>query len=146
MTFITIISFSCESKNSQPNIILVLVDDQGWTDSSVRMMKDREDSRSDFYETPNIDSLANMGYRFTQAYSAHPVCSPTRAAIMTGKHPTRLNITDWIPGQDPRDKILLGPSDLHELTLEENTIAETLQKQGYKTFFAGKWHLGDTGL
>ncbi len=122
----------------QTNVLFILVDDLGWKDLSCY--------GSSFYETPNIDRLASMGNRFTQAYSAHPVCSPTRAAIMTGKHPTRLNITDWIPGQDPRDKILLGPSDLHELALEENTIAETLQKQGYKTFFAGKWHLGDTGF
>lgn len=122
----------------QTNVLFILVDDLGWKDLSCY--------GSSFYETPNIDRLASMGSRFTQAYSAHPVCSPTRAAIMTGKHPTRLNITDWIPGQDPRDKILLGPSDLHELALEENTIAETLQKQGYKTFFAGKWHLGDTGF
>ena len=114
----------------QTNVLFILVDDLGWKDLSCY--------GSSFYETPNIDRLASMGSRFTQAYSAHPVCSPTRAAIMTGKHPTRLNITDWIPGQDPRDKILLGPSDLHELALEENTIAETLQKQGYKTFFAGK--------
>ena len=94
----------------QTNVLFILVDDLGW--------KDLSSYGSYFYETPNIDRLANMGYRFTQAYSAHPVCSPTRAAIMTGKHPTRLNITDWIPGQDPRDKILLGPSDLHELTLD----------------------------
>ena len=122
----------------QTNVLFILVDDLGW--------KDLGCYGSSFYETPNIDRLANMGYRFTQAYSAHPVCSPTRAAIMTGKHPTRLNITDWIPGQDPKDRKLLGPSDLHELALEETTIAETLQKQGFKTFFAGKWHLGDEGF
>mgnify|MGYP006228802459 FL=1 len=65
ITFITIMSFSCKSKNIQPNIILVLVDDQGWTDSSVRMMKDREDSRSDFYETPNMERMANEGLVFS---------------------------------------------------------------------------------
>ena len=101
---------------------------------------------SSFYETPNIDRLADMGFRFSQAYSAHPVCSPTRAAIMTGKHPTRLKITDWIPGQNPQNRKLLGPTDLHALPLEETTLAEALHQQGYKTFFAGKWHLGDEGF
>ena len=75
--FITIISFSCESKNIQPNIILVLVDDQGWTDSSVRMMKERDDSKSDFYETPNMERMANEGLVFSSAYAPAPVLSPT---------------------------------------------------------------------
>ena len=114
------------------------MDDLGWKDLSCY--------GSSFYETPNIDRLADMGFRFSQAYAAHPVCSPTRAAIMTGKHPTRLNITDWIPGQNPQNRKLLGPTDLHALPLEETTLAEALQQQGYKTFFAGKWHLGDEGF
>ena len=114
------------------------MDDLGWKDLSCY--------GSSFYETPNIDRLADMGFRFSQAYAAHPVCSPTRAAIMTGKHPTRLNITDWIPGQNPQNRKLLGPTDLHALPLEETTLAEALRDQGYKTFFAGKWHLGDEGF
>ena len=114
------------------------MDDLGWKDLSCY--------GSSFYETPNIDQLADMGFRFSQAYAAHPVCSPTRAAIMTGKHPTRLNITDWIPGQNPQNRKLLGPTDLHALPLEETTLAEALKQQGYKTFFAGKWHLGDEGF
>ena len=124
--------------NSRPNVLFILVDDLGWKDLSCY--------GSSFYETPNIDRLANMGFRFSQAYSAHPVCSPTRAAIMTGKHPTRLNITDWIPGQNPKNRKLLGPDDLHYLPLEEFTVAEALKKEGYKTFFAGKWHLGNEGF
>ena len=88
--FITIISFSCESRNIQPNIILVLVDDQGWTDSSVRMMKDREDSKSDFYETPNMERMANEGLVFSSAYAPAPVCTPTRYSILYGKTPTKL--------------------------------------------------------
>lgn len=137
-----LVFFTCcensKKSDSPPNVLFILVDDLGWKDLSCY--------GSSFYETPNIDRLADMGFRFSQAYAAHPVCSPTRAAIMTGKHPTRLNITDWIPGQNPQNRKLLGPTDLHALPLEETTLAEALKQQGYKTFFAGKWHLGDEGF
>ena len=86
-----------------------------------------------------------QGIRFTDAYAASPVCSPTRAAIMTGKHPARLHITDWIPGLDPKNKMLLGPRDEHQLPLEEISLAEAFKAHGYQTFFAGKWHLGNEG-
>ena len=137
-----LVFFTCcknsKKSDSPPNVLFILVDDLGWKDLSCY--------GSSFYETPNIDRLADMGFRFSQAYAAHPVCSPTRAAIMTGKHPTRLNITDWIPGQNPQNRKLLGPTDLHALPLEETTLAEALKQQGYKTFFAGKWHLGEEGF
>lgn len=120
-----------------PNIVFILVDDLGWADLGCYGSK--------FYETPNIDKLATQGMLFKQAYSANPVCSPTRASIMTGKYPTRVGITDWIPGLDPKDRKLLGPEDLHELPLDEITLAESLKKWGYHTFFAGKWHLGGEG-
>ena len=137
-----LLCFACsevsQKTTTRPNVLFILVDDLGWKDLSCY--------GSSFYETPNIDRLAGMGFRFSQAYSAHPVCSPTRAAIMTGKHPTRLNITDWIPGQNPKNRKLLGPADRHALPLEEFTIAEVLKKEGYRTFFAGKWHLGNEGF
>lgn len=129
--------FSC--KNDPPNFVFILVDDLGWADVKCNYPES-------FYETPNIDQLARSGVRFSQAYSANPVCSPTRAAIMTGKHPNRVNITDWIPGNDPKNRLLLGPQDRHELALEELTIAEKLKENGYKTCFIGKWHLGDEGF
>ena len=122
-----------------PNIVFILVDDLGWADIKCNYSES-------FYDTPNIDRLAKDGVRFTQAYSANPVCSPTRAALMTGKHPNRVNITDWIPGNDPKDRPLLGPQDRSELALEEVTLAEKMKEAGYKTFFAGKWHLGDEGF
>jgi len=128
----------CNQKESQtPNIVFILADDLGWSDLGCY--------GSSFHETKNIDKLAETGLVFTSAYSASPVCSPTRASIMTGKHPSRVNITDWIPGNDPKNKKLLGPKDNHELALSELSLAEVLKQNNYKTFFAGKWHLGDEG-
>ena len=122
-------------RRKKPNFVFFLIDDLGWMDVTCY--------GSSFYETPNIDRLASQGMRFTDAYAACPVCSPTRASILTGKYPARLNITDWIPGNDPKNRQLLGPSDLHELPLEEVTVAEAFKEAGYTTGFFGKWHLGD---
>ena len=120
------------------NFLFFLVDDMGWADIGANGSK--------FHETPHIDRLAKSGMRFTQGYAAGSVCSPTRASIMTGKHPVRVNITDWIPGQSNRPtNPLLHPEDRHSLALEEVTIAEALKQNGYQTFFAGKWHLGKEG-
>ena len=123
--------------NKKPNVIFILVDDLGWNDLGY--------TGSAFYESPNIDKLSKDSFEFKTAYAASSVCSPTRASIMTGKHPARVNITDWIPGLDPKNKPLLGPKDLHQLPLNETTIAEKLKESGYKTFYAGKWHLGSQG-
>jgi arylsulfatase A-like enzyme len=128
----------CQNDKEQlPNVVFILVDDLGYTDLGCY--------GSSFYETPNIDKLASESMLFTNAYAACPVCSPTRAAIMTGKYPAKLNITDWIPGDDPKQRELLGTEDQNELSLEEFTLAEALKQNGYKTFFAGKWHLGNEG-
>ena len=127
------------AQNSPPNVVFILVDDLGW--------KDLSSYGSEFYDTPHLDSLAARSIRFTQAYAASPVCSPTRAAIQTGKHPARIRITDWIPGMNISraiDPTLQTPEDLHNLPLKEFTLAEAFKDQGYKTFFAGKWHLGES--
>jgi len=137
LVLVPAILISCTRKDTKPNFVFILVDDLGWTDLSCY--------GSTFHETPNLDKLASGGMVFTDAYTTSPVCSPTRASIMTGKYPSRVNITDWIPGDDPKNRKLLGPVDNHQLALEEETIAEVMKKNGYKTFFAGKWHLGDTG-
>jgi arylsulfatase A-like enzyme len=120
------------------NFVFFLVDDLGWADLGCY--------GSTFHETPHIDRLAASGMKFTQGYAACPVCSPTRASIMTGRHPVRVDITDWIPGQgnNKRNK-MLHPEDRSNLALKEVTIAEVLRQEGYQTFFAGKWHLGDKG-
>lgn len=119
---------------SQPNIVLIVADDLGWTDLSCY--------GSDLYETPHLDRLARDGMKFTQAYSACTVCSPTRAAILTGKYPARLHITDWIPGLPPENPKLLVPPWTKYLPLEEITIARALRSAGYVTASIGKWHLG----
>ncbi len=126
---------STESAVAQgPNFLFLLVDDLGWRDLGCY--------GSPAHETPHIDELCRQGVKFTQAYTAASICSPTRASILTGKHPVRVDITDWIPGQRPGNQKLRTPEDRHELALEEITIAEALKKGGYQTFYAGKWHLG----
>jgi arylsulfatase A-like enzyme len=120
------------------NFLFFLVDDMGWADIGA--------NGSTFHETPHIDRLAKGGMRFTHGYAAGSVCSPTRASIMTGRHPVRVDITDWIPGQSNRPaNPLLHPDDRGHLPLKEVTIAEALKEHGYQTFFAGKWHLGEKG-
>jgi arylsulfatase A-like enzyme len=131
-----------EPQASEPrNFVFFLVDDLGWTDLGC--------FGSTFHETPNIDRLAQRGMKFTQAYAACSVCSPTRASIMTGRHPVRVDITDWIPGQDAskqKGAKFQHVEDRDELALEELTIAELLRAANYQTFFVGKWHLGDRGF
>ncbi len=130
---------SCKKKEiEKPNILVILVDDLGWADVGANFP-------DTFYETPNLDRMAANGLRFSQAYAAHPVCSPTRAALMTGLHPNKLNITDWIPGfsRNKEDWPLSTPEISHQLALEEITLAEKFKAAGYQTFFAGKWHLGE---
>ncbi len=118
-----------------PNIIFFLIDDWGWTDAGCFGSK--------VYETPHVDRLAAQGMKFTQAYSACTVCSPTRSAIMTGKYPARTHITDYIPGHyRPAAKLKIPDWTMH-LALEEKTIAEELKGRGYTTGIFGKWHLGN---
>lgn len=126
-------------KCNKPNIIFILIDDMGWKDLSCY--------GSSFYETPNLDRLAAGGMRFTDAYASCPVCSPTRASILSGKYPARVGITDWIDWgkclHPCRGKLLDVPYIDH-LPLEEKSIASALKEGGYNTWHVGKWHLGET--
>jgi arylsulfatase A len=120
---------------AKPNVIVVLVDDMGWKDLSCQ--------GSPLYETPHIDRLARTGLRFTNGYSACTVCSPTRAAMMTGEYPARLHITDWIAGHKRPFAKLKVPDWQLFLPLDTVTVAERLKAAGYATAAIGKWHLGD---
>jgi arylsulfatase A-like enzyme len=129
------------AKNSQPNVVFILADDLGWRDLS--------NEGSTFYESPHIDRIANEGMKFTRGYATCQVCSPSRASLMTGKYPARLNITDWIGAAEgtqwKRNTKLLPATYIHELPADDETLAEAFQAAGYRTFFAGKWHLGGEG-
>lgn len=130
-----------KDKPKLPNVVFFLADDLGCRDLS--------NEGSTFYESPHIDRIANEGMKFTRGYATCQVCSPSRASIMTGKYPARLNITDWI-GADmgdgwKRNTRLLPALYEHNLPHDDVTIAEAFRDAGYKTFFAGKWHLGNEG-
>lgn len=133
-TFLLLLSFKVLSK---PNVLFILIDDMGWMDLGCQGNKN--------LRTPNIDNLAKGGMRFTDAYAPAPVCSPTRAAIITGQSPARLQITNHLPHQDrftPKDSKLLPAKMLNHLSLESETLAERLKKDAhYATAFIGKWHL-----
>lgn len=133
-------SSSAAAAQTKPlNFVFILADDLGWTDLACFGSK--------FYETPNIDKLAAQGVKFTNAYAACPVCSPTRASIMTGKYPARLGITNYLPGKHPTPYSKLIADDcVQQLPHEEVTIAEALKAKGYVSGQFGKWHLGGAGF
>ena len=116
-----------------PNVVLILADDLGWSQIGA--------NGGAAYRTPHIDRLAAEGMRFTSAYSSAAVCSPTRAALMSGHYPARLHLTDHIKGSNPKDKLLLQPEWHKRLDLEVTTIAEVFRRNGYRTAHFGKWHL-----
>ncbi len=127
----------------KPNIVFFLIDDLGQRDLACY--------GSTFYETPNIDRLAKDGAKFTDAYAACPVCSPTRASLLTGQWPQRTGVTDYIgapsgPQQWKRNTKLLPAPYADRLALDAPTLAKAMKSAGYATFFAGKWHLGPEGF
>ena len=145
LMFMVLINNSTMAQN-KPNIVFFMVDDMGWMDSEIY--------GSAYYETPNVTRLAKMGKRFTRAYAANPLCSPTRASIMSGKHPGRFRLTmpaghmppnpnqDLSPTKGKPWMKVATPKSRTFMPLEEFTLAEALKSNGYKTAHFGKWHLG----
>lgn len=134
--FVVVIHGTFSSAAEPLNVVFILVDDLGWSDLGYA---------SDFYETPNVDALAKSNLNFTRAYAAAPVCSPTRAAIMTGKFPARLDMTIWHEGAvsgGPKNRRLRDAKAEPNLPREELTLAELFRSAGYFTAHIGKWHLG----
>ncbi len=127
--------------SNKPNIVFVVVDDLGWSDLGCY--------GADLHETPNLDKLANKSHVFTNSYAAAPVCSPTRASIMTGKYPARLNFTIWSEAASVAERKnqevykFLPPQTIENLPAEEVSLAEKLKEIGYLTAHVGKWHIGD---
>lgn len=136
--FLSACSFK-QAEQSKPNILFILIDDLGWTDLSY--------AGSTFYETPNIDRLRSQSMMFTNAYSACPVSSPSRASILTGKNPAHLQFTGHITAigrhRYPEDGLIIPPQDKMYVDLNEILISEALKPAGYKTISIGKWHVGD---
>ncbi len=138
-------TYSCkkEKEEVKPNFLFIVADDFGYHDMSC--------SGSNLYETPNLDKIASEGMVFTDGYAACQVCSPSRASLISGKFPARHGITDWIGAQtgetwaNRMNSKLLPPEYEHVLAQDYLTLPEALKEAGYKTFFAGKWHIGEKG-
>lgn len=129
------------AEDNPPNVVFILADDLGWRDLS--------NEGSTFYESPHIDRIANEGMKFTRGYATCQVCSPSRASLMTGKYPARLDITDWIGAAEgtqwKRNTKLLPATYNHQLPADDETLAEAFQAAGYRTFFCrqmASWRRG----
>ncbi|GAA4836409.1 sulfatase [Algivirga pacifica] len=139
LAFLSSVSFAQTSKSPKttpPNILLIYVDDLGWSDLGCY--------GNTYHETPRIDAFAAETMKYTNAYAAAPVCSPARAGLFSGQYPARVGLTDWIPGHwRPYEKKTAVINRIQHLPLEIETFGEVLQQNGYKTGYFGKWHLGD---
>ncbi|UDQ96459.1 sulfatase [Lentisphaerota bacterium WC36G] len=147
LLFLTgMLALNINGQTSNPNFVFILVDDMGWTGSSVQMDDKIKNSISDYYQTPNLEKLASNGVRFSNAYSPAALCSPSRASILTGKSPAQLHITT--PGRPKKNsgsRKLIAPQHISEFPESEITIPELLKSKGYVCAHFGKWHLNGGG-
>jgi arylsulfatase A len=139
LIFVPTMCFAAE----RPNIVFMLSDDQGWSGLSVAMHPDFAGSKGDVFHTPVLETLAAQGMRFSAAYAPAPVCSPTRASLLTGKSPARLHWTKAAPPEEGRK--LIEPRLAKRIGADEVTVAELLHRAGYATAHYGKWHLSSGG-
>ncbi|MBC9890056.1 MAG: sulfatase-like hydrolase/transferase [Opitutae bacterium] len=130
----------------KPNIIFMLSDDQGWTETAVQMHPEVENSKSAIVETPHLVKLASQSMRFSQAYSPAPVCAPSRISLQTGKSPAQVRWTKASRSHTAVDGFkLIPPQSIRQIAREEFTIGELLQSCGYATAHYGKWHISGGG-
>ncbi|MEX0596698.1 MAG: sulfatase-like hydrolase/transferase, partial [Candidatus Paceibacterota bacterium] len=141
--FLLVISCNVNTQTNinKPNFVIIFIDDLGETNIGVY--------GNDFIETPNIDNLASEGMRWTNAYSAAPICSPSRAAFLTGKHPARVHFTGHITAigshRHPENSMIVPPNDLMFIPKDEIILPEAIKPAGYKSISIGKWHVGPKG-
>ncbi|HEY5652780.1 MAG TPA: sulfatase-like hydrolase/transferase [Pontiella sp.] len=126
---------------SKPNIIFIYADDMGWTGTSIEMIQNNPETKSDFYKTPNLEKLASQGMVFSQAYAPGPMCTPSRVGILTGKTPAEMHITTPGNGKSDSSKQLITPQFSPNLP-NIPTIGTMLKREGYTTALFGKWHIG----
>ncbi|MCF7847460.1 MAG: sulfatase-like hydrolase/transferase [Kiritimatiellales bacterium] len=138
----TTINDRVKASEGLPNIVFVYADDMGWTGTSLEMIKGAGDSKSDFYHTPNLEKLATQGMSFSQAYSPASLCTPSRAAVLTGITPGELHITTPGGGRVDTSRKVLSPKPSTQLPQNLPTIGTLLQAEGYATALLGKWHIG----
>ena len=146
LPFLTLIliAFALTSYGTdKPNFVFIFADDMGWTGTSVEMIPGDPRTKSDYYQTPHLEKLAADGMRFSAAYAPAAMCTPSRAAVLTGKTPAELHITNPGPGLGTIANKLRPPTQLREFPTSEISIAEILKPAGYASAYFGKWHLGD---
>ncbi len=146
LTLPTLTLSNVSAQQASPNFLFILVDDMGWTGLSAQMHAAIPESKSDFYRTPNIETLAQQGIRFSSAYAPAPMCTPTRASLLTGKSPAQLHITTPGPAsRQPKMQKLIPAQNSNSLSASEITLAEVLKRANYATAHFGKWHLSGGG-